>query len=905
MTTLVQIAPDGIRVQGGWYPLLRFSQRASDNRVIVRVNDWRGGEGVKPQTGWIKPDGTITQDMAEAQGLTVVAAAASSGLTADERAALEGSVDLSTITTRSDAIRFEANDDTAVEVPLDPIIRAYVNANVLGFARDNLVKIEYANLADEIRDDIDGAADASTLAIDGTTLKLSDNEGNESSVTLPATGDGGGEANPAAATQAEATAGMLAALRSWSPLRIVQAVQAAVRRLFRDDADFGAYTRIGAPFALTSGHQATVTHDAGNTLTGADKTITITATGLTGSASVSVAALLAKPDVAPGVNLTVTGRLNDAIPITLQGRQFHVAHNGTDLIIADGQVADQRTIMFSFGAFRLKAFADRAKSVQVGYDDINIDSASTGVSRSGNNQLRFTAGSGGGLSTSEVNALIHAGVTTLVDQEEWPAGANLPAASAQSVGDKYNLSGVEYRVEEAGARNQLHVVTIGTDGNYRGARKRAGVSDVGAFSDSALTGYQVYWYDSENVPQNTAHTIIALPKSVIGSSPPAKLYAILISADRAVAYIELDRASGSDTTDSYVWSKDSDVQLEPTAQAPVVASFYNSDFRTPYSVVASSKRWVLDDADDRLNRDAVDKRIDEKVESWARDDSTEIPAAKLGDAPVTAAKVLDAAQASRSASDRGKVLATGADDENSLALTDFPHPAHATLMQDDVGTGVTVTNSGQTFRSSPTAVAFDSPIDIDDNPHGHFVVVADIRLQGRGSNTIGFDEDTSEPQLTARINSVVSATELAATSAYDSSQQHGVEVGDQDIRNGSATLGRFSLLLVHDSTGQVRYDVIIHAGSGALSYTVAIDRIYAYFVPSDAPAATAPFSLTDDAVLDLAKTTRVTADRGRTLALSSTNENDLALSYRFQQVTQAAYDAIGTKDANTLYIIIG
>ena len=202
------------------------------------------------------------------------------------------------------------------------------------------------------------------------------------------------EANPAAATQPEAEAGILAALKSWSPLRVAQAAVAACRRVFRTDGDALAYTTLGANYALTSGHAATTTFDTRNDLPADAKTVRITGIGLTGSASISADDLRAKPDVAPGIRLDVTNRLNDAIAFTLQSRQYYLAKNGTDLILADGQVAETRTFTFAFDRYRLRDFADRAKTAKVGYDDVNIDPTSTGVSNSGG-ALKFTAGQAG------------------------------------------------------------------------------------------------------------------------------------------------------------------------------------------------------------------------------------------------------------------------------------------------------------------------------------------------------------------------------------------------------------------------------------------------------------------------------------------------------------------------------
>ena len=799
-------------------------------------------------------------------------------------------------------------------------VEGIINQEVEDFAKTDLPAstIPNSRLNNALRDNIDGSAKANTLTVSGQNISITDNEGNVRRQTLPSGGGGGGENNPPNASLSEVQIGTETGLRSFSVLRIWQAIRSFFSRENRDVEHGLSYSRDFASYSLSQGNIAGEVFDTGWNIFDADSELAISLAGVTGSAIVDLDELRGKTRIPAGTDVLLSVA-DDHVAFTIDSRQYFAAlTSGGDILVGSGTIADTQTVNGIATGYVLEDAANRKRmNVRWIKDKLPSDTAyqddlpvveNSGTELTGGKPNRFNF-TGDGVTAAQsgrkVTVTIPGGGNGGGDDEEWPAGSALPTANTKDTGDKYNLSGVEYRVEETASRNELHIVTTGTDGNYIGARKRAGVSNIGSFSDSGLTGYQVYFYNSEVVPQGTASTIIALPRSVIGSSPPNDLYVILVSADRAVAYIQLSRASGSDTSDTFVWQATTGNQFEPTAQAPILAQFFSGGFSTPMNVVASSKRWVLDDADDKLNADAVDKRIEDGVEDWARDSTTAIPAGKLTNAEVTDGKILDAAKENRTVADRNMVLATSSTDQNDLVLTAFPRPEHATLLQDDVGIGVTVTNSGQTFRSSPTANAFDTALDIDDNPHGHFVIVADIRLATRGSNTIGFDTDTSNPQLTARLNSIISATELAATSDYDSSQMHGVQIGDQDVRNGSATLGRIELLLVHDSTGQVRYDVIAHSGSGSLNYSIAIDRIYAYFVPSDAPAASTGTTLNDDAVLDLFDETRVTGDRGRTLAVSTTDENALAFGYRFQQVTQTAYDAIGTKDANTLYIIIG
>ena len=66
MTTLVQTAPNGVVIERGWWPVIAWAVRSSDGSVIGRVADWRGGAGNRPPIGWIRDDGTLTDDPDEA-----------------------------------------------------------------------------------------------------------------------------------------------------------------------------------------------------------------------------------------------------------------------------------------------------------------------------------------------------------------------------------------------------------------------------------------------------------------------------------------------------------------------------------------------------------------------------------------------------------------------------------------------------------------------------------------------------------------------------------------------------------------------------------------------------------------------------------------------------------------------
>ena len=136
-------------------------------------------------------------------------------------------------------------------------------------------------------------------------------------------------------------------------------------------ADGLPYTR-STSYDLTAGHLAGLAFGTGTTLKRGDKTVTVTAIGLAGSALIQVADLLAKPDLAAETNVLLSNREADAIEFTLGGRRFYLAHDGMELIIADGEIADQRAIAFAVYGYRLKDSADRRKNVKDGFADVDL-----------------------------------------------------------------------------------------------------------------------------------------------------------------------------------------------------------------------------------------------------------------------------------------------------------------------------------------------------------------------------------------------------------------------------------------------------------------------------------------------------------------------------------------------------
>ena len=64
---VVQVTEDALVLENtGWFPVISFARRSTDDAIVLEVRDWGGGTGTRPPTGWITDDGSLTQDVGEA-----------------------------------------------------------------------------------------------------------------------------------------------------------------------------------------------------------------------------------------------------------------------------------------------------------------------------------------------------------------------------------------------------------------------------------------------------------------------------------------------------------------------------------------------------------------------------------------------------------------------------------------------------------------------------------------------------------------------------------------------------------------------------------------------------------------------------------------------------------------------
>ena len=174
----------------------------------------------------------------------------------------------------------------------------------------------------------------------------------------------------------------------------------------------------------------------------------------------------------------------------------------------------------------------------------------------------------------------------------------------------------------------------------------------------------------------------------------------------------------------------------------------------------------------------------------------------------------------------GKITALAAAARLSYnALKDRPatHPGIVEVI-DGPGPGLAIASSSQTARGALSAVAVTVDLDDDEYQHGLVFLTVDWTLSGRSSTTIGFDDDTSDPELTLATAGQTTLQDVRAFSAYTGSQataENGVRLSVAPVRNGSGNPGDFEAWVGHDAENVLSVWVA-HVGKlGALGYTAA------------------------------------------------------------------------------------
>ena len=200
-----------------------------------------------------------------------------------------------------------------------------------------------------------------------------------------------------------------------------------------------------------------------------------------------------------------------------------------------------------------------------------------------------------------------------------------PSTDGYSVGNIINVAGhLQELVDDAADANVITGVAASRTGGYVG---------LAAF---------------EWLPSGAGTLIRAmLPKTAVGQSPPAGVafrfqglreHGYVLNVEAGPTTGGLRRAAASDTTDAYAYhAMMTGERIATPAGVPFRVSIWQpqaageAQFVRPVDV-HSADRWELLDRQP-FAEEAVDARIDAKVQNWARDATTAIPASKLTNAP--------------------------------------------------------------------------------------------------------------------------------------------------------------------------------------------------------------------------------------------------------------------------------
>lgn len=144
------------------------------------------------------------------------------------------------------------------------------------------------------------------------------------------------------------------------------------------------------------------------------------------------------------------------------------------------------------------------------------------------------------------------------------------------------------------------------------------------------------------------------------------------------------------------------------------------------------------------------------------------------------------------------------------------------------GAGVTVdVASSDTTRRS---LVYKFTPDFDLENQNHQAAVIDFKgtlvLTNREETSIGWDEDTNDPQLEYAFSGFTLAAHIRGEAAYLNTQTNGDLLIEVPVRNGSGTLGTYKMYLAKesDTSSDLVYYAEAESGGGSLSYHVELQN---------------------------------------------------------------------------------
>ena len=165
-TVATAVGPKGERGTRGWSPVLNSVMDGA--RGILRISDWVLGEGEKPGTGYLRSDGTLTQDIAQATDFLAGLEAARLDAIAATAAAAAATAAATTATTSANTATTNANTATTNANTATTNANAATSAANTATAAANTATTQ-ANTARDGADTAAGSANAAASAATAAT----------------------------------------------------------------------------------------------------------------------------------------------------------------------------------------------------------------------------------------------------------------------------------------------------------------------------------------------------------------------------------------------------------------------------------------------------------------------------------------------------------------------------------------------------------------------------------------------------------------------------------------------------------------------------------------------------------------------------------------------------------------
>ena len=157
-----------------------------------------------------------------------------------------------------------------------------------------------------------------------------------------------------------------------------------------------------------------------------------------------------------------------------------------------------------------------------------------------------------------------------------------------------------------------------------------------------------------------------------------------------------------------------------------------------------------------------------------------------------------------------------------------------TELAEGPGTGITVTSAGQVKRNALSG--FNPAFNLQDANNRSGILEVEFRLDisTRAPNSVGFDQAGGTQAI---VTGWTHSSSVLSASAYSGSSDEGIEIGSQEVYNGSTELGSLKLFLAKDGSNQLGYYLSYAPSGGTSSQNFAVSlRLNAEFYHNDAPA---------------------------------------------------------------------